>query len=140
MKSQKRSQVRRQHRCQEPKGTLSTFIILDGRGKNYPIHMNRQKCNRILDNFSLKVLKVQAWGNLYSIWKGVKKESWKLKKTRPSKLWESSLGKIHIKKIFTLKNIYPKNIHPWKIFIPENIHSWKKFTTEKYSPLKNIHT
>ena len=83
MKSQKRSQVRRQHRCQEPKGTLSTFIILDGRGENYPIHMNRQKCNRILDNFSLKVLKVQAWGNLYSIWKGVKKESWKLKKTRP---------------------------------------------------------
>ena len=44
-------------------------------------------------------------------------------KTRPSKLWESSLGNIHIQKIFTLRNI-----HPWKVFTPE-----------KYSPLKNIH-
>ena len=36
--------------------------------------------------------------------------------TRPSKLWESSLGNIHIWKIFTLKNIHLKNIHPWKKF------------------------
>ena len=63
-------------------------------------------------------------------------------KTRPCKLWESSLGNIHIWKMFTLKNIHLINIHPWRIFTPEkysllkNIHPWKIFTPQKYSPRK----
>ena len=61
-------------------------------------------------------------------------------KTRPSKLWESSLGKIHIRKIFTLKNIHPKNIHPNNIHPRKNIYPWKRFSPEKHSALKkNIH-
>ena len=74
--------------------------------------------------------------------------------TRPCKLWESSMGNIHIWKILTSEKCSPwknsplkifthekysplKNIHPWKIFTPKkNKHPWKIFNLEKYSSQK----
>ena len=67
--------------------------------------------------------------------------TWMKVKTWPSKLWESSLGNIHIWKIFTPERYsHLKNIPPWKIFLPEkysplkDIPPWKIFTPENYSP------
>ena len=53
-------------------------------------------------------------------------------KTRPCKLWESSLGNIYNWKIFTLKDFHPDKYSLWKIFTPE-----KYSLLKKYSPLKN---
>ena len=76
------------------------------------------------------------------------KSKWKyhrtIIKTRPSKLWESSLGNIHIRKIFTLKIFTPekysplKKIHSWKIFNPENIHPKNIYPLKIFTP-GNIH-